>query len=250
MKITARNWQQDICPRACTIGPKEQDAKGEEEKTGAAEPEEALALPKNIKEEENYGPLKAFSSQNSSQTAGSGGKIKSSVPDDNIGQLASELYNGRTKSDVIQVSSKAMRAMANLRMAGALCEGEDKEKVGQMIRRMNRLIKRIRMKIRNLDKEEQLQKRQEKAEKRKEEQKARTLSNELRRKRNKRRREEWDYAQKEIAAGQNSSGNASPAEVSASSAASAPVSVPASVSVTVSPDMAAPAESVSVDITV
>lgn len=215
MKITARNQQQDLYRSAHGTRQKEQNAD----------------------------PLIAFSAQNSRDTPEGGGKIKASVPDDNIGQLASELANGRTKFDVIQVSSKAMRAMANLRMAGALCEGEDKEKVNQLIRRMNRLLKRIRTKIRNLDKEEQLQKRQEKAEKRKEEQKARTLGNELRSKRNKRRREEWDYAQKELAEGKNSSGNASPAATPAVSDA-APASAPVSL------DMAAAAESVSVDITV
>ena len=88
---------------------------------------------------------------------GAGGKPKASLPDDQVGQLAAELANARSRFDVQQVAGKAMRALASLRMTAALCEGRDKAKINRMIARMEKLMKRTRVKIRHLDKEEQLE---------------------------------------------------------------------------------------------
>ena len=91
---------------------------------------------------------------------GAGGKPKASLPDDQVGQLAAELANARSRFDVQQVAGKAMRALASLRMTAALCEGRDKAKINRMIARMEKLMKRTRVKIRHLDKEEQLEDRE------------------------------------------------------------------------------------------
>lgn len=144
-------------------------------------------------------PFSAVPGRSTSASGNSKDKIKSSVPDDNVAQLASELANCHTKLDVQQVSSKAMRALANLRMSGALSEGKDKEKIAQMIRRMQRLIKRVRVKMKGLAKEEELEKRRKRAEEEQKEREAREIKDELRNRRNKRQREERDYAMKEAA---------------------------------------------------
>ena len=73
----------------------------------------------------------------------SGFKMNLSMPDDSTGQLASELARSETKMNVLQVSSKAMRALGTLKIAYALSEGEDKEKIGRMIRRMQKLTRQI-----------------------------------------------------------------------------------------------------------
>ena len=75
---------------------------------------------------------------------GAGGKPKASLPDDQVGQLAAELANARSRFDVQQVAGKAMRALASLRMTAALCEGRDKAKINRMIARMEKLMKRTR----------------------------------------------------------------------------------------------------------
>ena len=93
-------------------------------------------------------------------------KVSVSMPDDSVGQLASELTMSETKLDVLNVSSKAMRALANLKMAYALSEGKDKEKIAQMIRRMQKLTKQIQKKVKNLTKEEQLELQRKRAEER------------------------------------------------------------------------------------
>ena len=126
-------------------------------------------------------------------------RIRSSTPDDSVGQLAAELSRSETKLDVLQVLSKATRALANLKMSAYTCEGKDSKKVAQMIRRMEKLIKRIQKKVKQLGKEEQLEIQQKKAEKQKELERAKQIREELRGRRRKRRREERDYAMKELA---------------------------------------------------
>ncbi len=126
-------------------------------------------------------------------------RIRSSIPDDSVGQLAAELSRSETKLDVLQVLSKATRALANLKMSAYTCEGKDSKKVAQMIRRMEKLIKRIQKKVKQLGKEEQLEIQQKKAEKQKELERAKQIREELRGRRRKRRREERDYAMKELA---------------------------------------------------
>lgn len=125
-------------------------------------------------------------------------KASVSMPDDSVGQLATELARSETKMNVLQVSSKAMRALANLKMAYALSEGKDKEKIGQMIRRMQKLTKQIQKKVKNLSKEEQLELRRKHAEERQEMEKELEIRKEIRSRRKKRRREENNYAAKEV----------------------------------------------------
>lgn len=258
MKITAATWQQntnhsiyktDRLPEK-TPDPGRTDPAAE----NPADSAENTLFQSNSEKDQTEKLFQPTSTPNHNGSS----KIKASVPDDNVGQLAAELANGQTKFDVLQVSSKAMRAMANLRMAGAVSEGRDKEKINQMIRRMNKLLKRIRIKMRNLEKEEQLEKRQEKAEKRKEEQKARALRSELQHKRNKRRREEQDYARKELT-NSGSLEDSLPAALTSGTGAASPAAeagmpdlsgTAVSSSVPVSADTALVPESISVDLTV
>ena len=193
------------------------------------------------------------------ENSGGNNKIRASMPDDNVGQLASELANCQTKLDVQQVSSKAMRALANLRMAGALSEGKDKEKIAQMIRRMQKLIKRVRIKMKNLTKEEELQNRQKKAEEERKEQEARQIRDELRNRRNKRQREERDYAIKESVGGSREAAAENILPGAAAGTPSMPtmsggnggsVSMADAGSVSVDAGVALAAEGVSLDVTV
>lgn len=166
-------------------------------------------------------------------------KISVSTPDDSVGQLATELSRSETKMDVVQVSSKAMRALANLKMSYVLSEGKEKEKIAQMIRRMERLTKKIHKKMRHLTNEEQLELQRKRAEKRQELEREAEIRKELRRRKTKRRREERNYAAREVdedrrqalqdtlsAMSASFGGSASSAELAAiaGSAAAAPVS--------------------------
>lgn len=249
MKIKATAWQQGAMDNIYTRGQQVQkDQDKDEEQVQAVLDERAEQM------EAARSPFSASSGSDAS--APGNNKIKASVPSDNIAQLASELANCQTKFDVQQVSSKAMRAMANLRMSGALTEGKDKEKVAQMIRRMQKLLKRVRTKMKNLTKEEELEKRQKRAEEERKEREAREIKNELRSRRNKRHRDERDYAMKEAARGSQealadsvlpSAGNGMSAQTSG-----AGVSVPVTAAEAVSVDAgaASAAESISLDVTV
>ena len=128
MKVQTTAWQQTTLERI--------------NRTAGQENEQQDKQIEDIKEkmEEAQKSFSALPNQ-TSPTSGNN-KIKASVPDDNVAQLASELANCHTKLDVQQVSGKAARALASLRMSGALSEGKDKEKIAQMIRRMQKLIKR------------------------------------------------------------------------------------------------------------
>jgi len=125
-------------------------------------------------------------------------KMSVSVPDDSVGQLATELARSETKMNVLQVSSKAMRALGNLKIAYALSEGEDKEKIGQMIRRMQKLTRQIQKKMKNLNKEEQLGLQRKRAEERQQQEKEMEIRKEISKRKRKRRREENQYASKEV----------------------------------------------------
>lgn len=138
------------------------------------------------------------SSDKASEHPGSDSRMRSSAPNDSVGQLAAELSRSETRMDVLQVLSKATRALANLKMSAYACEGKDAKKVAQMIKRMEKLIKRIQKKAKQLGKEEEMEIQQEKAEKQQQIERAKQIKEELRAKRNKRRREERDYAQKEM----------------------------------------------------
>ncbi|MCI8659917.1 MAG: hypothetical protein HFG54_06690 [Lachnospiraceae bacterium] len=160
----------------------------------------------------------------SSEKSGSNFKMKSSAPDESVGQLASELARAETRMDVQQVSSKAMRALANLKMASVASEGKEAKKIAQMIRRMEKLIKRISKKMQHLSKEEQIENQRKRAEKKEELQKAQELAKELSSRRRKRKRDERGYALKEMA--EDNKNSAADVVSSLNSAISASTSVP------------------------
>lgn len=179
------------------------------------------------KEDENSNSISSLLEQ---AKESSNFKVSVSTPDDSVGQLATELSRAESRMDVVQVSSKAMRALANLKMSYVLSEGKDKEKIAQMIRRMERLTKKIHKKMRHLTNEEQLELQRKRAEKQQELERESEIRNELRRRKNKRRREEQNYASKEmdedrkqalqdtISAMAGSMGSASSAELAAMAA--------------------------------
>lgn len=180
MNVTGKNWQAESTSTAYRSVKFKEDAE-----KAASDPE---------------GNSATDSSKVSDPASdGSDYKMKSSVPKDSVGQLAAELARSESRLDVLQVLSKATRALTNLKMSAYACEGDDAKKVNQMIKRMEKLIKRINKKAKQLGKEEQMEIKQEKAEKQQEIEKAKEIREELRSKRNKRRREERDYAMKELA---------------------------------------------------
>ena len=187
MMIRAAAWQQGVADSIYRTG----------QQTG----EDQIQEQDEKKMQGSQEPFSAVPGRSVSSSGNDTNKIKASVPDDNVAQLASELANCQTKFDVQQVSSKAMRALTNLRMSGALSEGKDKEKIAQMIRRMQKLIKRVRIKMKGLTKEEELEKRRKRAEEEQKEREAREIKDELRNRRDKRQRDERDYAMKEAARG-------------------------------------------------
>lgn len=125
-------------------------------------------------------------------------KMSVSMPDDSTGQLATELARSETKLNVLQVSSKAIRALGTLKIAYALSSGEDKEKIGRMIRRMQKLTRQIQKKLKNLSKEEQLELQRKRAEKRQQQEKELEIRKEITKRKRKRRREENHYASREV----------------------------------------------------
>ena len=132
MKIAAGTWQQD--KKSVYKADQQQNKKGVD--SADQQQGDKEAIPVYAKKATQHTPWANPAGAAQKQTAsasGNGGKIKASMPDDQVGQLASELANSETKFDVQNVSSKAMRALANLRMAGALSEGEDKKKIAQMV---------------------------------------------------------------------------------------------------------------------
>lgn len=242
MKISAENWRNPSL--------------GHRTATDAADsnPQTEEKAPATTADEQKSAPY-APASKQAAHGGATSGKIRSSLPDDQVGTLAIQLANSQTKMDVQQVSGKALRSLASLKMCCVSCDEKDKKKVLQMIRRTEKLIKRIRTKMRCLTKEEDLEKRRKKAEKREQEREARELRDELRSRQRKRRREEWDYALKESTQQKDSSDSlpiplpgagASPSLPSGASAAAgvtdAPVSADAAAAVA--------AESAALDVTV
>lgn len=187
MKVTERNWQMDNGRTAYRSVRFKEDAADP-----VTEPRGNSARSADRITKDSGMNAKEASDKSDS-------RIRSSTPDDSVGQLAAELSRSETKLDVLQVLSKATRALANLKMSAYTCEGKDSKKVAQMIRRMEKLIKRIQKKVKQLGKEEQLEIQQKKAEKQKELERAKQIREELRGRRRKRRREERDYAMKELA---------------------------------------------------
>ena len=187
MKVTERNWQMDNGRTAYRSVRFKEDAADP-----VTEPRGNSARSADRITKDSGMNAKEASDKSDS-------RIRSSTPDDSVGQLAAELSRSEKKLDVLQVLSKATRALANLKMSAYTCEGKDSKKVAQMIRRMEKLIKRIQKKVKQLGKEEQLEIQQKKAEKQKELERAKQIREELRGRRRKRRREERDYAMKELA---------------------------------------------------
>ncbi|MCI8887086.1 MAG: hypothetical protein HFG70_03280 [Hungatella sp.] len=151
----------------------------------------------DVKESETM----ALSSVSGKKSEDSGNfKTSSSSSNNSVGQLASELAMAETRMDVLQVYSKAMRALTDLKMA-ALSTSNSKEakKAAQKVKRMEKLIKRIQKKLKHLSKEEQLELQRRKALKKLQLQKEKELREELTARRRKRRKDEKNYADKEMA---------------------------------------------------
>ena len=133
-----------------------------------------------------------------SEDEDSGFQLRSKSQEDSVGQLAAQLARAESRVDVLQVSARATRALMNLKIASASCEGEEAKKIAQKIRRMEKLIKRINKKLKHLSQEEVLENQRKQAEKKKDFQKADELLEELKSRKSKRHKEERKYAQKEI----------------------------------------------------
>lgn len=125
--------------------------------------------------------------------------IKSSNSGESVGSYAALLAKAETRMEVMEVSSKVMRTLAELKMSSVGAEGDEAKKIAQKIRRLEKLVKRIQKKLKNLSKEEQLEIRKQRAIKKKEMEKAQELHKELENRRTKRRREDRKYAHKEMA---------------------------------------------------
>lgn len=156
-------------------------------------------LSSSKEQEENLFSVSLGLSASQSAKDSSNFQIKSSAPDDSVGQLAAMLARAETKLDVQQVSGKAMRALVNLRASAANASDEDAKKIAAKIRRMEKLMKRIEKKLKHLGKEEQLEIERKRAVEKEQKQKAGQIEDELKTRRKKRRRDEKNYAEKEIA---------------------------------------------------
>ena len=179
----------------------------------------------SLKEEKGQETLFATPSKVSSgQPANDSGgfQMRSSAPEDSVGQLAAMLARAETKLDVLQVSGKAMRALVNLKASAATAKGDDAKKLAAKIKRMEKLMKRIEKKLKHLDKEENMEREQKRAVEKQEKQKAERLEDELRTRRKKRRRDEKNYADKELAEDEKEANAETMAALSGLGGASAP----------------------------
>lgn len=154
---------------------------------------------------ENSSLTSGLDPASASEKSDSSFKMKSSGPSNSVGELAAMLSKAETIMDVQQVMSKAMRALADLKMGAIASEGKEAKKYAQQIKRMEKLIKRIQKKLKHLSKEESMENQRKRALKRAEEQKAREIEKELQTRRKKRRREERRYALKELSEDQKTS---------------------------------------------
>ncbi len=126
-------------------------------------------------------------------------KMSSSNPETSVGELAALLARAQDRFEVHQVSAKAMRALAELKMASVSSDGDEAKKIARKIRRMEKLLKQIQKKLKNISKEEQLELQRKRAAKKQELEKEQKLREEIQSRRKKRRREERRYAAKELA---------------------------------------------------
>lgn len=184
MKVTSNNWRMNAGATYRTMNLKEDSVK----------PTEPSKRPDTDTLDRTEETLDRLNSRDQDPDS----RIKSSAPKDSVGQLAAELARAETRLDVQQVMSKAMKALANLKMSAYACDGKDAKKARQMIKRMEKLVKRIQKKLKHLNKEEQMKNEQKRAENQQQEQKAKQIREELRGRRRKRRRDEREYAMKEL----------------------------------------------------
>lgn len=169
-----------------------EDKEGRDSKDAKASDEEnELAMLNRLAE--------SIASQKSKKNDKNGFNTSASTPEDTVGGLAALLARSETRFDVLQVSGKAMRALANLRMAAMASDGDEAKKIARNIKRMEKLIKRIQKKLQHLSKEEQLQRQRQRAEKKQEQEKAQEIEKEIQARRKKRRRDERNYANKQLA---------------------------------------------------
>lgn len=191
MKVTSQNWRMAANNTRYAAALPDDAVEKDEEKTI----DDLMG-----KDEDTDTFLASLESLKSKKDEGSDDfKMKSSKPNDSVGQLASELARAETRMDVQQVLSKASRALLNLKMTATASEGKEQKKIAQMIKRMEKLIKKINKKLKHLGKEEQLELRRRRAQKANDSQKEELLRNELKTRRSKRRKEERNYALKEMA---------------------------------------------------
>ena len=183
MKVTARNWQAHA---ALSSSQTSQTPKADAHTDSVQDPREAMDT--DILE------TSMASASRSGSDADSSFKVKSSGPNNSVGDLAAMLARSETLMDVQQVFSKAMRALADLKMGAIASEGKDAKKYAQQIKRMEKLIKRIQKKLKHLAKEQRMEDQAEKAAKKAELEKEKQIRQELEARRKKRRREEKEYA--------------------------------------------------------
>ncbi|MCI8504725.1 MAG: hypothetical protein HFI67_00860 [Lachnospiraceae bacterium] len=198
----------------------EADGRETTEKTQEAKTDVFLSSIKNEKEQDQ-GLFSALSASQSAEDSG-GFQMKSSAPDDSVGQLAAMLARAETKLDVLQVSGKAMRALVNLKASAATAKGDEAKKLAAQIKRMEKLIKRIEKKLKHLDKEEDLERERKRAVEKAEKQKAEQIEDELNIRKKKRRRDEKNYADKELAQDEKDAASETLASLSGLGSASAP----------------------------
>lgn len=194
MKVTARNWQAHA---ALSSSQTSQTPKADAHTDSVQDPREAMDT--DILE------TSMASASRSGSDADSSFKVKSSGPNNSVGDLAAMLARSETLMDVQQVFSKAMRALADLKMGAIASEGKDAKKYAQQIKRMEKLIKRIQKKLKHLSKEQRMEEQREKALKNEEKEKAKQIAEELKAHRKKRRREERRYALRELSEDQKES---------------------------------------------
>ncbi len=206
-----RSWAQGTAYQLAKAQVADQAAEGEQaaateskkEEISDSKPEKAEAVDvflSSIKEDEKeelFSPLGLSPGQPANDSDGF--QMRSSAPDDSVGQLAAMLARAETKLDVLQVSGKAMRALVNLKASAATAKGDDAKKLAAKIKRMEKLMKRIEKKLKHLAKEEDLEREQKRAVEKAEKRKAEQIEDELRTRRKKRRRDEKNYAEKELA---------------------------------------------------
>lgn len=197
MKVTAANWQtaQTASPASRSYQNSRQKADISAKSRNAADTDILEASPAKA----GPGSKTMASAAAKEADPDSSFKMASSGPKNSVGELAAMLARSETLMDVQQVFSKAMRALADLKMGAMVSEGKDAKKYAQQIKRMEKLIKRIQKKLKHLAKEERMEEQAKKAAKKAELEKEKQIRQELEARRKKRHREEKEYALKELA---------------------------------------------------